>query len=85
MFERATEIQGIAAHGDRTVAVAGIAGTKWLMRRRFGYGGVCRLPLRPLDDAAGELLKAHPHIVAMEEMERSSQRDIDVTALFESR
>jgi hypothetical protein len=75
------EIQGIAAHGDRTIAVAGIAGTKWLMDRRFGYGGVCRLPLRPFDHSAGEALTAHPHIMAIESMEKIIKSENDDNAL----
>ncbi len=67
-------LQDLAAHADRTVAVTGIAGTKWMMQRRFGYGGVTRLPLRPLDDSVGETLKAHPHCVAIEEMEKSLEK-----------
>lgn len=68
-------LQDLAAHADRTVAVTGIAGTKWMMQRRFGYGGVTRLPLRPLDDSVGETLRAHAHCVAIEEMEKSLEKE----------
>jgi hypothetical protein len=68
-------LQDFATHGDRTIAVAGIAGTKWLVERRFGYRGVCRLPLRPLDDSIGEVLQVHPHVVAIEEMEKILERE----------
>jgi len=73
-------LQDIAAHADRATFLAGIPGTKWLMERRFGYGGVCRLPLRPLEDATGEVLKSHPHITAIEEMEKSLERENNVAS-----
>lgn len=68
---RAMHLQDVVAHAERTVSALGIAGAKWLMEGKFGYGGVCRLPIRPLDDSVGEALKVHPHVVAIEEMERS--------------
>jgi hypothetical protein len=69
LLSQAQQLQGIVARADRTIAVTGIAGTKWLMARRVGYGGVCRKPLGVMADADGEKLRKHAHVVDIEEME----------------
>ncbi|PVF98792.1 aldolase [Serendipita vermifera] len=69
LLSQAQQLQGIVARADRTVAVTGIAGTKWILTRRLGYGGVCRKPLSAMVDADGEKLRRHPHVVDIEEME----------------
>ncbi|KAG8752537.1 hypothetical protein FRC14_006950 [Serendipita sp. 396] len=61
---------GIVARADRTVAVTGIAGTKWMMEKRYGYGGVCRRPLSPLSNQAGETLLVHRHVTDIERLEK---------------
>ena len=65
VLTQAQQLQGIIARADRTVAVANIAGTKWLLQRSKSYGGTTRLPLPPYPDDEGEKLWAHPHVVAL--------------------
>jgi 4-hydroxy-2-oxoglutarate aldolase len=67
----AQRVQGIVARGDFTVAKAGIPGTKWLLEKMHGYGGVCRRPLPPFPVAAQEALWAHPHVQELVALERS--------------
>lgn len=66
----AQHLQGIVARADRTVAVAGIAGTKYLLERLHGYGGVPRRPLKGMTGGAGEVLWAHPHVVDLVKQEK---------------
>jgi L-threo-3-deoxy-hexylosonate aldolase len=68
-LQYAQYLQGIAARADRTIAVTGIPGTKWLMERRYGYGGFCRTPLMPFEDSDGEKLLIHKHVVDIEKVE----------------
>jgi hypothetical protein len=63
-------LQGIVARADRTIAVAGIAGTKYLLQRVYGYGGVPRRPLRGFPKDAGERLWEHPHVVDLLSVEK---------------
>ncbi|KAF8511948.1 dihydrodipicolinate synthetase [Hysterangium stoloniferum] len=65
----AQELQGIVAHADRTVALSGIAGTKYLLQQTSGYGGVPRKPLRATEARAGEVLLTHANVVALLEEE----------------
>ncbi|KAG8736778.1 hypothetical protein FRC12_017453, partial [Ceratobasidium sp. 428] len=62
-------LQDIVARADRTIAVTGIAGTKDLLERSFGYGGAPRLPLVQATKEAGAKLWDHPHVVAIREKE----------------
>ncbi|KIJ41198.1 hypothetical protein M422DRAFT_209315 [Sphaerobolus stellatus SS14] len=66
----AQRLQGIIANGDRTVALTGIGGTKYLLKRFYGYGGAPRRPLLPFEEENGEKLWNHPHVVALLEEER---------------
>ena len=69
LLPEAQRIQGIAARGDFTIAKAGIAGTKALLQKLYGYGGVPRKPLPPLEEDAFVALWNHPHtqeLVALE-------------------
>ncbi|KAG8808184.1 hypothetical protein FRC17_004063 [Serendipita sp. 399] len=70
LLREAQQLQGVVARADRTIAVSGIAGTKWLMEKRYGYGGVCRRPLSPLSNSAGETLLAHRHAIDIERLEK---------------
>ncbi|KAG8855918.1 hypothetical protein FRB91_001539 [Serendipita sp. 411] len=70
LLRQAQVLQGIVARADRTVAVTGIAGTKWMMEKRYGYGGVCRRPLSPLSNQAGETLLVHRHVTDIERLEK---------------
>jgi len=66
----AQTLQGIVARADRTIAVQGIAGTKYLLDRLYGYGGAPRRPLLPFEEEAGKALWAHPHVVELVEIEK---------------
>jgi 4-hydroxy-2-oxoglutarate aldolase len=72
VLAEAQALQGIVARADRTIAVTGIAGTKYLLRRLYGYGGVPRRPLRGLaeGDETGERLWGHEHVVELVRVER---------------
>ena len=66
----AQHLQGIIARADYTIAKAGIAGTKFLLEKLYGYGGVPRRPLPPTDPVAGEALWAHTDTVDLVKVER---------------
>jgi len=65
----AQRLQGIIANADFTIAKAGISGTKFLLNKLYGYGGLPRKPLPPIDADAAEALWAHPHTVALVALE----------------
>lgn len=73
-LEQAQHLQGIVARADRTIAVSGIAGTKWLLERKHGYGGVCRRPLGPLPASVGEVLAKHKHVVDISQVESELEK-----------
>lgn len=75
LFE-AQQLQGTLARGDFTIAKASISGVKCLMDRLFGYGGLPRRPLPPIDREDAERLWEHPHVqeVVMMERELSGER-----------
>jgi 4-hydroxy-2-oxoglutarate aldolase len=54
--------------------MTGIPGTKWLMERRYGYGGACRKPLLPFEDSDGEELLVHKHVVDIEKVEKELEK-----------
>ncbi|KAG6816449.1 hypothetical protein H0H87_006004 [Tephrocybe sp. NHM501043] len=66
----AQRLQGIIARADYTIAKASISGTKFLLEKLHGYGGVPRKPLPPIDSAAAEALWAHPHTQELIAVER---------------
>ncbi|KAF8965260.1 dihydrodipicolinate synthetase [Flammula alnicola] len=66
----AQRVQGIIARADYTIAKASIAGTKYLMGKMYGYGGLTRKPLPPIEPATAEALWAHPHTQAGVQLER---------------
>jgi 4-hydroxy-2-oxoglutarate aldolase len=66
----AQRVQGIVARGDFTIANAGIPGTKFLLEKLHGYGGLCRRPLPSFEPAAGDTLWAHPHVQELVALER---------------
>ena len=70
LLPEAQRLQGIIANADFTIAKAGIAGTKFLLDKLYGYGGLPRKPLPPIDADAAEALWAHPHTVALVALER---------------
>jgi len=66
----AQRLQGIVARADFTIAKASVAGTKYLLERSLGYGGLPRKPLPPIDTDAGEALWNHPHTQELIRLER---------------
>ncbi|KIY72208.1 aldolase [Cylindrobasidium torrendii FP15055 ss-10] len=69
VLPEALRLQGIIARADFTIAKGSIAGTKYLLEKTYGYGGVPRKPLAPLEDAAAQALLEHPHtkeVIALE-------------------
>lgn len=69
----AQRYQGVIARADFTIAKASIAGTKYLLEKAYGYGGVPRKPLTPTEPKAGEALWAHPDVQAIVELEREAK------------
>ncbi|KAK7020547.1 Dihydrodipicolinate synthetase [Favolaschia claudopus] len=70
LLPEAQRLQGIIARGDYTIAKTGIAGTKFLLNKLYGYGGETRRPLPPMAPAAAEALWEHPHTQALVSLER---------------
>ena len=75
LLPEAQRIQDIVARADRTIALAGIAGTKFLLEKSRGYGGAPRKPLQRLTKEKEEALWAHENVKAILELERSLERD----------
>lgn len=69
-LHEAQELQGIIARGDFTIAKASISGTKFLTDRLYGYGGLPRRPLPPIDREDAERLWEHPHVQELIKTER---------------
>ncbi|KAL0581555.1 hypothetical protein V5O48_000484 [Marasmius crinis-equi] len=66
----AQRLQGIVARGDYTIAKASIAGTKYLVEKLYGYGGLPRRPLPPIEASAAQALWEHPHTQDLVRLER---------------
>jgi 4-hydroxy-2-oxoglutarate aldolase len=70
VLDEANRIQGIIANADFTIAKASIAGTKFLLQKVYGYGGLPRKPLPQLDSETTNALWAHPHVQELVKLER---------------
>jgi len=66
----ALKLQAIVGRADFTIAKAGISGTKYLLEKLYGYGGLCRKPLPPISSLAGEALWTHSDTVDLVQLER---------------
>jgi 4-hydroxy-2-oxoglutarate aldolase len=66
----AQQLQGIVARGDSTIAKASISGLKFLTDKLYGYGGLPRRPLPPIDREDAERLWEHPHVGELIKTER---------------
>lgn len=66
----AQQLQGIVARGDFAIAKASISGTKFLIEKLLGYGGLPRRPLPPIDPKDAERLWEHPHVQELIKTER---------------
>ncbi|EJD02436.1 dihydrodipicolinate synthetase [Fomitiporia mediterranea MF3/22] len=70
VLPEAQRLQGIVARADSTISKTGIAGTKYILEKLYGYGGPPRRPLVPIELELGEALYAHPDTVAIVAVER---------------
>ncbi|EAU88513.1 dihydrodipicolinate synthetase [Coprinopsis cinerea okayama7 len=70
LLPEAQRIQGIVARGDFTIAKASISGTKYLLEKVYGYGGLTRRPLPPITPEAASAIWEHPHTQALVQLER---------------
>ena len=70
LLPEAQRLQGIVARADFTVAKTGIAGTKALLEKLYGYGGLTRRPLPPIEPEAAAALWEHPHTQDIVRVER---------------
>ncbi|KAF8921200.1 hypothetical protein CPB85DRAFT_1269803 [Mucidula mucida] len=69
ILPEALRLQGIIARADFTIAKTSIAGTKFLLEKVYGYGGLPRKPLVGLEPSAAQALWEHPHtqdVIALE-------------------
>ncbi|PSR73708.1 hypothetical protein PHLCEN_2v10448 [Hermanssonia centrifuga] len=71
LLPEAQRVQGIVACADFTIAKAGIAGTKALLEKLYGYGGNPRKPLPPIEPEDAAALWEHPHTQELVELERA--------------
>lgn len=65
----AQRLQGIIARADYTIAKASISGTKFLLEKLHGYGGLPRRPLPPFPTESAEKLWKHPDVRALLDLE----------------
>ncbi|KAI0356319.1 dihydrodipicolinate synthetase [Trametes cingulata] len=70
LLPEAQRLQGIVARADFTIAKAGISGTKALLEKLYGYGGVPRKPLPPIEHEVLAALWEHPHTQDIVRVER---------------
>ena len=70
LLPEAQRLQGIVARADFTIAKASIAGTKVLLEKLYGYGGLTRRPLPPIEPEAAVALWEHPHTQDVVRVER---------------
>lgn len=70
LLPEAQKLQGIVARADYTIAKASISGTKYLLEKLYGYGGLTRKPLPPIDSNVAQALWEHPHTQAIVKAER---------------
>lgn len=70
LLRESQRLQGVVAKADRTIALTGVAGTKWLLQRiePDAYPAGTECPRRPLSrtvDANGDRLLSHPNVIAL--------------------
>ncbi|KAG8904502.1 hypothetical protein FRB99_001635 [Tulasnella sp. 403] len=75
LLPEAQRLQDIIARGDRTIALVGISGTKFLLEKVHGYGGAPRRPLQRLTKEREDALWAHENVQALLELERSLEQE----------
>ena len=70
LLVEAQRLQGIIARADYTIAKASISGTKSLLQKLYGYGGLPRKPFPVIDAAAAQALWEHPHTQELIKLEQ---------------
>ncbi|KAK7467221.1 hypothetical protein VKT23_004279 [Stygiomarasmius scandens] len=70
VLSKAQRLQGIIARADYTIAKGSIAGTKVILEKLYGYGGLPRKPLPPMELGAAKALWEHPHTQDVVRLER---------------
>lgn len=70
VLPEAQHLQGIIARADYTIAKGSIVGTKMILEKLYGYGGLPRKPLPPMDSATAQSLWEHPHTQDLVRLER---------------
>lgn len=70
VLPEAQRLQGIVARADYTIAKTSIAGTKYLLEKLYGYGGLTRKPLPPILPEVAQALWEHPHTQELVKLER---------------
>ncbi|KAH9928765.1 dihydrodipicolinate synthetase [Amylocystis lapponica] len=70
VLPEAQRLQGIVGRADYTISKAGISGTKALLEKLYGYGGLPRKPLPPIESAEFDALWAHKHTQELITVER---------------
>ena len=70
VLSKAQRLQGIIARADYTIAKGSIAGTKVILEKLYGYGGLPRKPLPPMEPGAAKALWEHPHTQDVVRLER---------------
>ena len=70
LLSEAQRLQGIIARADFTIAKASISGTKFLLEKLHGYGGLPRSPLPPIDTTSARNLWDHPNTQDLIRLER---------------
>jgi len=68
-------LQGLVAQSDRTLALGGISGTKYVLQKMHGYGGNPRLPLPAIDPKKGEELLRNEWVVGLVGEEARAEKE----------
>jgi len=76
VLPEAQRFQGIIARADYTIAKTSIAGTKFLLEKLYGYGGLTRKPLPEMSAEEKERLWLHPDTQAVVALEREASGKI---------
>ncbi|KAG6868240.1 hypothetical protein C0993_005940 [Termitomyces sp. T159_Od127] len=70
LLPEAQRLQGVVANAEFTIGKSSISGSKFLLEKLYGYGGVPRRPLLPIEHDAAEAVWTHPHTQELVQVER---------------
>ncbi|EJD54313.1 aldolase [Auricularia subglabra TFB-10046 SS5] len=76
LLHEAQALQGVLANADRTIALTGVPGTKFLLQKITGYGGLPRRPVLPMDPKDEDALWNHPDVVALVQLEADLEQKL---------